>query len=331
MRIFQDQDSILSAQVLKENLQDNYGFHNMDCRLLLHSINDVYILESESLKYIFKIYQEIHRRLEEVKGEVELLNILHHQHAKISYPIADIKGRQIQYFNTNNGLCYGVLFSYAKGEVCFNMNDQQLATVGREMAAIHNITSGLKLKHQREEFNMNTLLLEPIKKLKPAFIELEDEYNYLREAASMVKARLEKLDFSTFSYGYCHYDLLPANFHFEDDENITFFDFDHAGKGYLINDLVSFYAHYFLQMMFGREAQDGANHALNIFIENYCKIRSLSQAEIKGIPYFGFAFWLYYMAFDYKHFNDRSESGYLKQQTQWIKNWIDWYITPLIN
>lgn len=330
MKIIQKYDSLLSSDVLEDILQENYGFYQMNCRLLVHSISDIYILENELSKYIFKVYQDKHIKLEQIKGEVELLNILHQRKAKTSYPIADKKGKQIQIFNTDEGLYYGVLYSYAQGKVCFDMSDQQLATVGKEMAAIHNITSGLKLKHQREELNFNTLLLEPIRKIKPAFRELEDEYNYLRETTTMVMNKLEQLDLSSFSYGYCHYDLLPVNFHFEDNGNITFFDFGNAGKGYLINDLISVYAHYFLQIMLGKIGQNEANYAFLVLIRNYCKIRPLFDTELKGFPYFGFAFWLYYIAFDYEHFDDRSGTDYLRQQTGWIKNWVDWYISPLI-
>lgn len=328
MKISQEPDSLLPATLLNLTFQRRYGFDDMDCHMLAHNISDVYILEDWSSKYIFKIYQDKHRNLEEIEAEIELLNILHQRGAKVSYPITDQQGHQIQKFQTGSGLCYGVLFSYAQGKVCFNMNDQQLVTVGREMAVIHEITSNLELKHHREEFNLDTLLLSPLQRIKPAFKTLEKEYDYLQKTAEMVIAEIEAFDLSLFSYGYCHYDLLPVNFHFEGDENITFFDFDHAGKGYLINDIISFYAHYFLQMMYGRATHNEAAHAFDVFITSYRKNRSLTDAEIEAVSYFGFAFWVYYIGFDYDHFDDRSSPGYLKQQVDWITKWVDWYIGP---
>jgi len=37
--------------------------------------------------------------------------------------------------------------------------------------------------------------------------------------------KLAQLDVSAFSTGYCHFDFLPKNFHFDGD-SVTFFDFD---------------------------------------------------------------------------------------------------------
>lgn len=331
MIFFDAQDSLLPLSSLEDVLVDNYGFGEMHCSLLAHSISDVFVLENGSSKYIFKVYQDTHRKLEEIEAEVELLNILYLRGAQVSYPIPDKTGREIQNFTIDKEFCYGVLFSYAKGKVYFNMNHEQLATLGREMAIMHNITSNVELKHNRKELNLNSLLLKPIKRIEPAFKGLEDEYLYLQQTANYIATRLQELDLSSFSYGYCHYDLLPVNFHFQDNKKITFFDFDHLGKGYLINDLVSFYTHYFLQMMFNRITHEEVNLAFNIFITNYRKTRSLATIELEAIPYFGFAFWIFYIDFDYNHFDNRSSTKYLKDQVGWIKKWVDWYIEPITN
>lgn len=127
-----------------------YGFFDLTCRLLIHNVSDTYILENLSSKYIFKIYRTAHRSLTEIKGEVELLNTLKSGGAKVAFPIEDVHGEFIQSFNAAEGKRYGVLFSFAEGEVV-DMNEAQLTTLGKEMAVVHKLSEGLELAHKKNE------------------------------------------------------------------------------------------------------------------------------------------------------------------------------------
>ncbi len=124
------------------------------------------------------------------------------------------------------------------------MNDQQLEVLGKEMAKVHSLSAVIKLSFKRKEFSIDTMLTGPLERIKPAFKGLEPEYEYLTATARLVQDRIAGLALESFGYGYCHYDFLPKNFHFNDRNEITFFDF--AGQGYFVIDLASLYAHYFL-------------------------------------------------------------------------------------
>jgi len=336
MEIFPTQYSLLSASAIKDLLEKSYGFQEMSCRLLIHNVSDTYILEGSASKYIFKIYRDAHRKLEEIKGEVELLNMLFQGGAKVSIPIPDLNGDYIQSFNAAEGIRYGVLFSFAIGEVSYDLTDEQLKTIGREMAVVHTISSKIELNYKRKEFTLDALLVQPLKTIKPSFKELEAEYDYLESTSDQIVAKIEQFDLSAFGYGYCHYDFLPKNFHFDEDGTLTFFDFDFAGKGYFVNDLASFYAHYFILVKHNRMDQKEADRAFGVFLSAYRETRVLSEAEIEAIPYFGFAWWLFYFAFHYDHFEDWSNFFYgprfIKERVGWIKSWVEWYITakPLL-
>lgn len=329
MDIFPTQNSTLSSEALKIHLAQIYGLPIVACKLLVRNVSDTYLLDGVADKYIFKIYRNKHRNFEEISGEVELLNELHANAAKVAYPVAAIDGSQIQSFNAAEGTRYGVLFSYAIGEVVHDFEPEQLKTLGREMAAIHNITANLTLKNARRTYNNDTMLLEPIKLIKPAFESIELEYNYLKQTSEEIAKKIDQLDLLKFSYGYCHYDFLPKNFHFEGN-NITFFDFDFAGKGYLINDIASFYIHYFLEVYYGKITQEEADKSFAVFVASYREVRPLSDEELVAIPYFGYAFWIFYMGFHYENFDDWSNiffgPKFLKDRTTLIKKWVDWYM-----
>lgn len=328
MDIFPTQYSTLSSLALKDFLEHQYGYAQMKCRLLIHNVSDTYLLEGETTKYIFKIYRDSHRKLEEIKAEVELLNSLSENGACIAYPIKALDGEQIQSFNAAEGIRYGVLFSYALGKPVYDLSTAQLETLGTEMAKIHQVTTSTKLKNPRRPYTVETMIVQPIQTLKPAFEELEEEYALLQTMADEVIDKLSQFDLQSFSYGYCHYDFLPKNFHFQENGKLTFFDFDFMGQGHLINDITSFNIHYFLECHLGKITVEQATQSFNVFISAYRKLRSLSQQELEAIPYFGFGFWVFYLGFHYENFDDWSSiffgPRYLKERVALIKKWLEW-------
>lgn len=328
--VFPTQYSLLAAKAINELLMQQYGFHEMTCRLLIHNVSDTYILENAIAKYIFKIYRTAHRSLEEIKGEVALLNALQAGGAKVAFPIKDVHGGFIQAFNAAEGTRYGVLFSFAAGTVVPDMDEAQLTTLGKEMALVHEITAQLELAHERKEYNLQTMLLEPLASIKPAFKGLEEEYLFLETAAHQIIDKMKTFDLHSFGYGYCHYDFLPKNFHFQADGTLTFFDFDFAGKGHLINDLASFYAHYFLEVMFQKKTQEAADAEFQTFVAGYRSVRPISEQELLAIPYFGFAWWIFYFKFHHDNFEDWSNffftPRFIRERVGWLRKWMDWYV-----
>lgn len=332
--IFPTQYSTLSSIALKDRIEQAYGFIGLSCRLLLHGVSDTYILEDEFPRFIFKIYRDAHRKLDEIKAEIELLLILKDGGAKVSYPIKSKNDGVIQSFNAAEGIRYGVLFSYAQGEVIMAMSDDQLKMVGREMAAVHNITAGLTLNYPRKEYSVATTITNPLTVLEPAFKNLTALYQELKTMAVSVIENLQQLNLDNFSYGYCHYDFLPKNFHFAPNGDLTFFDFDFVGNGYLANDITSFYIHYFMEVYNGKITQAEADRAFKVFVDSYRVVRPLSDEEISAIPYLGFGFWVFYLGFQYENFDDWSSiffgPNFIRARVALINAWLKVPISQVI-
>jgi Ser/Thr protein kinase RdoA (MazF antagonist) len=289
-------------------------------------VSDTYILETPTDKYIFKIYRDAHRKLDEIKGEIELLTILFENGAKVSRPIPDKNGEILQTFNAAEGTRYGVMFSWAQGKPVYAMSGEQLEIVGKEMAAIHNITSSIQLSYHRKDYSVDTAIIRPLEVVAPAFAELGEEYEYLKRTADEVIKQYDNFS-SGFGYGYCHFDFLPKNFHFSDTDDITFFDFDFVGKGLLAYDITSFFLHFFLEFIQGKNTKEEARTAFQTFVAAYRKVRPLSDEEISAIPYLGFGFWIFYLGFQYENFDDWSNlfwgPKFLKDRVALIKKWMD--------
>lgn len=99
MQIFPTQYSLLSSAALNDVISKSYGFTGLSCKLLIHNVSDTYLLEDAANKYILKIYREAHRKMEEIRAEVELLNILKAHGAKVSFPVRDLQEEYLQAFH----------------------------------------------------------------------------------------------------------------------------------------------------------------------------------------------------------------------------------------
>jgi len=326
MTTFPVQYSTLSTPALEQFIRQQYGDTALDCRLLIRGVSDTYRIEKDGAPlYIFKVYRRRHRSLQEIQGEVELLNRLHNGGARVAYPIADIQGRQIQDFNAPEGLRHGVLFTYAAGQSVYDLTTAQLQEIGREMAKLHNISAAITLTYEREIFDLQRLLWQPLETLAPAYKDYPEGYTYLTTTAQQVAARLAALpDLST---GYLQYDFLPKNFHFDADGHVMFFDFDFTGKGWLANDHASFFIHFFFHVAHKKLTQAEADRDFAVFIAAYREVRAFSDAELEAVPYLGFVFWIFYLGYQYEHFEDWSNtffnSRYLKERVEVIRRYTE--------
>lgn len=328
--VFPAQYSTLSSTALQSYLINAYQLPaDTKCRLLIRNVSDTYLLENDDSKYIFKIYRDAHRNLEEIDAEVELLNALKASGNAVSYPISDQHKQQIQQFNAIEGTRNGVLFSFAVGKVVHDLNENQLITLGKETAKLHQTTSVIKLSHPRPFFNFQTTLIDPLLTLETHLQDIPAELNYLKEISARVIKKFESFDTKSFLTGYCHYDLFPKNFHFDEHDRITFFDFDFAGHGYLINDLMSFLNHYFFHQLHNAITKEQAAINFEIFLTAYQEVRPLSADEIDAIPYLGICFHIFFLRFFYDNFDDWSNTfltpKYTRHRVDLIRKWESLY------
>jgi Ser/Thr protein kinase RdoA (MazF antagonist) len=324
--IFPATYSTLCPEALSALISEKYEAENVQCKFLVRGVGDTYLVESSKGRFIFRAYRSSHRNLSQIKEEVALLLTLKQQEVSVSYPITDISGNTIQKIEAVEGERYAVLFSYAPGNTVKTLNENQLHNFGREMARFHNVSSNLQPETDRWNFDFETLLFNPLKRLQTAFSEDVEGYEWLVQTAKQVVQKLSQLDSARFSKGYCHFDFLPKNFHFDGD-SITFFDFDFMGYGWLVNDMMSFWQHTTLDVYAGRMTQEQADHSFALFLDAYQEVRSVSEQELAAIPYLSLGFWLFYMGFHTTHdqFYVFIQPAHLKFYTSFLKHMVATY------
>jgi Ser/Thr protein kinase RdoA (MazF antagonist) len=318
--------AIISCSILATFIREKYGLSKVQCKLLVRGVGDTYLIGAGQGQFILRIYRSSHRNLLQINEETVLLTILKEAGISVSYPIADLTGNFVQIIHTNERECNCVLFSFAPGKAESSLNKSQLQSLGHEMARFHNVSSAIDIGNSRWNFDVETTLFSPLKVLEPYFNENHEDYNWLQYAVAKASVQLSKFDTSLFSKGYCHFDFLPKNFHF-DGNNITFFDFDFYGYGWLANDVMTFWQHLCLDVHFGRMTQEAADEAYDIFLLAYQKYRPLNDTELAAVPYLSLGFWLFYMAFHTTHdqFQIYVEPGHLKLRINLIRELMDKY------
>jgi Ser/Thr protein kinase RdoA (MazF antagonist) len=316
--------STLSATALADFIATQYGFPNVQCELLLRGVGDTYLVTTNDTRYIWRVYRSTHRTLSEVITEVEVLLACKEHGVSVSYPIADANGKVIQALNAVEGERYAVLFSYAPGKSERVLNETQVKLLGREMALFHNVSS--TFEPGRFSFNTETTLDIPLRRLEKYFATLPEEYAWLQQAATQVKHKLENIDTTGFSYGYCQYDFLPKNFHYDGDK-ITLFDFDFMGYGWLVNDLSSHWQHQRIEIYTGRMKKEDADLSFANLVAAYREHRPISDEELALVPYLSLSFWLFYLGFHTTHdqFYSAIQPGTLKVYSAFLKDLAERY------
>lgn len=266
----------------------------------MRGVGDTYLVSSAQTRYILRVYRSTHRTAPQVKEELALLLALREAGVPVSYPIADKAGNTIQFIEAAEGERCAVLFSYAPGQVERQLSATQLRSLGTEMARFHRVSAVTDVGQERWPFNAQTTLFEPLDKLQPAFNADPEGYAWLQQMANRAAAKQAALSAGGLAGGYCHFDFLPKNFHFDQDR-VTFFDFDFMGYGWLVNDIMTFWQHLVLEVYTGRMKRAAAREAYDIFLESYHAHRPLSKAELAAVPYLAPGFWLFYMGFHTTH------------------------------
>ena len=315
MTHFPVSNSTLSADQLALFLQAKYTLHeHVSCRLIKAGINDTYLLKAGFNKYIFRVYSLNWRSENEIKEEIKLLTLLKENHIPVSYPLSDSEGLYIQEFQAPEGLRFGVLFSFAEGEKLLNYPAEIHFKVGEIMAKIHAITHNLKL--DRVTYNARTVLRDSFEQLKKFLSDDTDEMRFMESAQRYLLDEFDKADRSSIRQGVVHLDIWFDNINITKKNEVTIFDFDFCGNGWLCFDL----AYYILQLHSTEKEEKECQLKVERFLAGYESITPISAEEKRLIPMLGVSLYFFYLGIQCQRFDNWS-NGFLTES--YLKRFIN--------
>lgn len=320
--------STLSADHLAFLIKDTYNLKSgTSCKLLKTGINHSYLIEEAEQKYIFRVYSLNWRSRLEINEELRLLNLLKDGGISVSYPIAAENGEYINEIPAPEGMRYGVLFSFANGEKHLNFPADLHFKVGQTMAGIHQITQHLEL--QRTTYTPKVVLQDPMQHLSKYLPAATSEMDWMLSTQKHLLAAIQKADTTGIRTGAVHMDIWFDNFNITKDGQVTIFDFDFCGNGWLCYDI----AYYVLQLHSTEKDPAERDAKLKSFIDGYESVTPISAEEKRLLPLLGVSLYFLYLGIQCARFENWSNvflnETYLKRFINLlVKKYFDEQVAP---
>ena len=313
MTYFPVTNSNLSATHIGLFLQESYSLgKDTQCRLIKAGINDTYLVTDGQEKFVFRVYSLNWRTKTEISEEINLLSQLRQNNMPVSYAIPDKENNYIHTLNAPEGNRFSVLFSYARGEKQHVSSIETHHRIGQLVAQLHKITNKQKLK--RVDYTPQVILIDSLKLISEFLSADTEEMAFMRSAQKYLLSEFEKVDTQQMREGIVHLDIWFDNLNITADNEITVFDFDFCGNGWLCLDI----AYYILQLhnIEKYEAKD-YQPKVDSFIKGYGSITPISQEEKRLIPALGVSLYFFYLGVQCQRYHNWSNSflseSYLKR------------------
>ncbi|WP_142723004.1 phosphotransferase [Chryseobacterium sp. ON_d1] len=317
-------NSTLSPDRLGQLIQEKYGLtDNMECRIFRLAMNHLYIVHDGENKYVFRVYTHDWRTELEIQEELRLLNHLKEADRQVAFPIADQSNNFIQKIEAPEGTRFGVLFSYAKGIKTVKFSPETSFLIGQALAKVHQSTEHVEL--MRMSYNAQNLLKNPVVRTKNFYCKNTTEIQFLESLSDFLTLKMENTDLQKMRYGAVHLDVWFDNLHIDNEKEITFFDFDFCGNGYLCFDISYFLFQLFTTHLNEEEYEAKADH----FIRGYETVTKINDEEKKLLPYACLAIMNYYISVQCDRFeywtNIFLNEDHLKRMVGNLKRWIAYH------
>ncbi|TSD63482.1 phosphotransferase [Inquilinus sp. KBS0705] len=301
MKTFPVTSSILSAHHVGSFLQAQYGFSvNATCKLLKTGINHSYLVTDEGTRFVFRIYSLNWRTEVEIAEEVKLLNLLYRNGVSVSYPIKDKVGNYLQQLDAPEGARTGMLFSFAEGDKLLNFSADVHYKVGQTMARIHTLTHNLTL--QRVSYAPQVVLKDSFESLKQFLPADTAEMLWMADTQKYLLGLLADADTAQLRQGVVHLDIWFDNFNISPQGDITLFDFDFCGNGWLCYDI----AYYILQLHSTEKEENERDLKLKSFMSGYESVTNISVEEKRLLPALGVSLYFFYLGVQCRRFDNWS-------------------------
>lgn len=314
-------NSTLSPNELGKVIRVNYELSDKtECSIFRLAMNHLYIVHDNEKKYVFRVYTCNWRTKLEIEEELRLLLHLKETNRQVAYPIVDKSNGYIQEIQAPEGKRFGVLFSYAKGVKTANFSHQTSFLIGQALAKVHQSAEKFELK--RISYNTQNLLTQSILRTKKFFKKTNDEIDFLEKLSAFLALKIDNIDEKKMRYGSVHLDVWFDNFHIDDEKEITFFDFDFCGNGYLCFDV----SYFLFQLLATNLNEEEYQEKADSFLKGYETVTEISKEEKKFLPFACLAIMTYYISIQCDRFeywtNIFLNDDHLKRMVGNLKRWI---------
>lgn len=280
--------SILSTSALISYVHERYDIGAIrDCKFFRLGLNDTYLLQTCSGKYILRVYRIGWRTLSDILYELDVLLHLHRKNVPVSFPLSMRDGNLLSTLNTQEGVRQVVLFTYAEGEPPPRSGDEARETYSRRYgsaaAQMHHALDDFSSQHERFSLDLDHLLDTPVQTILPLLAERPDDAAYLLHVVDSLKEQVAQMPVSELEWGVCYGDFHGGNAH-ATEQQLTFFDFDCCGPGWRAYDIAVF--RWFTVFHRPGVSRQQDEKLWEAFLAGYTQHRTMKAVDIAAIPVF---------------------------------------------
>lgn len=294
---------------LMDEIQKKYQCKFDNIKLIRDMIGQVYLLERNSERYVFKLFRKDYSN--QAIQSVEIMNYLY----KKGYPVSRIINTSDEelYYISKTEERIGVLYEYIDGiEPDINVYVESLGKLIGEMRSIMEGYSS-NIVHHRKEFFIDR------------YIKILDKMEYEEKGKFIEHGRKLWNRVKDLPEGFCHGDLHTGNMLIDNNYKITLFDFDASTKAnptYDVSTLCDMTDYFNLSDANFYDGYYKTQIMLERFLKGYNKYYSMSDKEIKAV-------------FDFiaiRHFDIQAtiiesqglncvNKSFVNEQYQWLMKW----------
>ena len=282
--------SLIDSRYVLNLIQNNYHINNdINVSLLNKGDNDHYLVTSGQKKFVFRIYKHNKHWLQNESDylfELNWLEFLRNNKLPVSFPIKNNNERYLNVIEAIEGKRFGVLFSYAAGEMR-EINPEISKRFGKIVGKIHVLSNQFQPERNRNFIDEHFLIDIPLERIKNFLNEKKNEYletfSFFQEKAKSDINKFKVL-IDNDEWGVIGGDFHINNYIYTKNNKITLFDFDLCGYGWRAYDL-AVYKWSLSTFCNGKPLKDAAL-LWKAFLEGYSRQRKLSDRELEIIPTF---------------------------------------------
>jgi Ser/Thr protein kinase RdoA (MazF antagonist) len=264
--------SNLSEHAIAEWLSNTYGLANVQCKHLRDHSNHTYEVAASTERFILKLYGEVRHTDEEILWEAELLGYLAAHGASVAKAILTLEGDTL----TKTHGYAAVLFEYAPGSKPVPPFERELYyNEGHSLALVHKTADSFASVHSRTPLDLEYLVKGPTSFALSILTDTADK-QFLEQFSQEITQKIENISKQGLDFGPIHGDVTLDNFHIDEKDKITWYDFDSGGPGWRAYDLQGWAL---------LEATPDFLEKHEAFLKGYQEVRHVSAADLAASPY----------------------------------------------
>lgn len=265
--------STLCSQALMTLIQQEYGIQDIEaCQFWNRGLSDIYLITTRTTLYILRVSHYHWRSKREIQFELEFLDFLQQCQLPVAAPLQTKQGELFVEIDAPEGKRYLSLFTYAEGEVALgDLNPSQSYQLGQTLAQVHAASLDFQCGVSRPALDLEYLVDGSLDMIIPFFQHRHQDLDYLLEAGSQIKEKLQHLPKTTPYWVICWGDPHSGNAHFTPEGQVTLFDFDQCGYSWRAFDIGKF-----LQIALRTGISKRVRES---FMQGYTTIWQLTEAE----------------------------------------------------